>query len=109
MEPIHLQKLRSDLPIGNAALKARGIISASATKSTNNQQYADKNQLKEGQYVMYKTPPEKTWRKAVVLRYLGHRSYQIHAKDGAVYRCKRYHLKLYTPQLDVPSILQALT
>ena len=95
-------KERSDLTLTNAALKSRGIISAPA-KSTNNQQNADKNQLKECQYVMYKMPLEKTWKKAAILQYLEHRTYQICAKDGAVYRCTRYHLKPYTPQLDVPS------
>ena len=100
--------MRSNLTLANEVHKARGIISISA-KSTQNQQNVDKNQLKEGQYVMYKTPPEKTWEKAVVLKYLGHRSYQIHAKDGAIYRHTRYHLKPYTPQLDVPSLPQAPT
>ena len=93
---IHWWKGRSDLPFANAGLKTSGIMSASV-KSTHNQQKADKNQLKEGQYVMYKTPPEKTWKKAVVPKYLGHRSYLIHAKDGAVYRHIRYHLKPFTP------------
>ena len=64
----------------------QGKSSVPHAKSTHNQQNADKNPLKEVECLMYKTPPEKTWKKVVVLKYLGHRSYQICAKDGAVYQ-----------------------
>ena len=78
MEMLHGCKAQSDLPLANAALKAKGLIQT-AVESTKNQQNTDKKQVKEGQPVMFKTSPEKTWRKAVVLKYLGHRSYKIRA------------------------------
>ena len=111
MEILHGHKAWSDLPLANAALKSKGLIQT-AVESTKNQQSTDKNQLKEGHPVMFKTPPEKkTWRKAVVLRYLGHRSYKICAKDNTIYRCTRFYLKLYTPQSAqaTPSPMQAPT
>ena len=61
LEILHGHKAQSDLPLTNAALKAKGLIQT-AVESTKNQQNTDENQLKEGQPVMFKTPPEKTWR-----------------------------------------------
>ena len=77
MEILHGHKVQSDLPLDNAALKAKGLIQT-AVESIKNQHNTDENQLKKGQPVMFKTPPEKkNQRKAVVLKYLGHRSYKI--------------------------------
>ena len=75
MEILYGCKAQSDLPLANAALKAKGLIQT-VVESTKNQQNTDKNPLKEGQPVMFKTPPEKTWRKVAVLKYLGHRSHK---------------------------------
>ena len=58
MEILHGHKAWSDLPLANAALKAKGLT-LTVVESTKNQQNTDKNQLKEGQPVMFKTPPEK--------------------------------------------------
>ena len=107
MEILHGCKAWSNLPLANAALKAKGLIHT-AVESTKIQHNTD-NQLKAGQWVMFKTPPEKTWRKAVVLKNLGHRSYKICAEDNTMYRCTRFHLKPCTSQsaLATPSPLQA--
>ena len=110
MEILYGHKAQSDLPLANAVLTAKGLIQT-VVESTKNQQNTDENQLKEGQPVMFKTPPEKTWGKTVVLKYLGHRSYKICAEDNSMYRHMRFHLKPYTPQSAqaTPSPLQAPT
>ena len=58
------KKAHNELPMANAALQAKGLVKETLLSA--------KNQLLEGQTVMYKTPPEKIWRKATVVKYLGH-------------------------------------
>ena len=62
MEILHGHKAQSDLPLANVALKAKGLT-LTVVESTKNQQNTDKNQLTEGQPVMFKTPPEKNLEK----------------------------------------------
>ena len=63
MEILHGCKAWSDLPLANAALKAKELT-PTVTESRKNQQNTDKNQLNEGQPVMFKPPPEnKIWKK----------------------------------------------
>ena len=90
-------KAHSDLPMANAALQVKGLIEETPI-STRNQHKADENQLLEGQTVMYKTPPEKTWRKAIVLKYLRHKSYDIKSENGGTYCHTQQHLKPYMPK-----------
>ena len=97
MELTHGCKPRGDLPKANAVLRAKSIV-VEVAKSLKNQQTSDENQFIEGQAVMYKTPPEKIWKKPKVIKYVGHQSYLIHADDGAVYRHTRFYLKPYTAQ-----------
>ncbi len=59
---------------------------------------SDLNILSPGTAVMYLTPPEKIWKPAKIIEYLGYRSYRIEADNGAKYVRSRYHLKPYTPQ-----------
>ena len=47
---------------------------------------------------MYKTPPEKIWRKATIVKYLRHKSYNIKSEDGGIYCHTWQHLKPYTPK-----------
>ena len=61
MEILHGRKARSDLPNSAAALRAQSILPANATE---NEHKADENQLKEGQIVMFLTPPEKNLAKS---------------------------------------------
>ena len=98
MEMLHGHKAWSDLPLANAALKTKGLIQT-AVESTKNQQNNDKNQLKEDQPVMFKTPPEKNLEKACspqilwtyIIQNMCWRQHCIHIQT-------RFHLKLYTPQ-----------
>ena len=78
------KKAHSDLPMANAALWGKGLVKETLI-SAKNQHKADDNQLIEGQIVMYKTPPEKIWRKATVVKYLRHKSYNIKSEDGGIY------------------------
>ena len=97
MQLTHGCKPKGDLPVANAALKAKGIV-VKVANSLKNQQKSDDNQPIKGQAVMYKTPLEKIWKQAKVIKYVGHQSYIICADDGAVYSHTGFHLKLYTPQ-----------
>ena len=59
MRSYHGHKACSDLTIANAVLHTNGIV-WEVTTSTNNQQNADQNQLKQGQHVMFETHLEMT-------------------------------------------------
>ena len=97
-EILHGKKAHSDLPIANAALQRKGLVEETLF-STKTQHKADENQLIEGQTVMYKTPPEQTWRKAtVVVKYLGHKSHDIKSEESGTYCCTWQHLKPYKPK-----------
>ena len=61
---------------------------------------SDENILSPGTAVMFLTPPEKQWKPAQIVQYLGYRSYRIEAENGAKYVRSRFHLKPYTPQTD---------
>ena len=66
---------------------------------------ADSQILPPRSSVMYITPPDKIWKPAKVVEYLGYRSYRIQAENGAKYVRSRYHLRPYTPhdeQLQPP-------
>ena len=89
MELTHGCKPRGDFTIVNAAMRTKGIV-VKAVKSLKNQQKSDENHLIEGQDGMYKTLPEKIWKKANVIKYIEHQSYLIHADDGAVYRLQGF-------------------
>ena len=47
---------------------------------------------------MYKTPPEKIWRKATVVKYLRHKSYDINSEDGGVYTTANSNTPSHTHQ-----------
>ena len=83
--------------MANASLQVKGLVEETLI-STKNQHKADENQLLEGQTVMYKTPPEKNWRKATVVKYLRHKSYNIKSGNGGTYHCTWQHLKPYMPK-----------
>jgi len=61
---------------------------------------ADQSILPPGTAVMFLTPPEKIWKPAKVVQYLGYRSYKIEAENGARYVRSRFHLKPFTPQMN---------
>ena len=90
----------------HATLEVNGIV-VEAAKSLKNQQKSDENQLVKGQAVMYKTLPEKIWKKANVIKYVGNQSCLIHADDGVVYRHTRFHLSQHTPQQTQTPMLAA--
>ena len=91
------KKAHSDMSMANAALWAKGLVEGTLT-SAKNQHKADVNQLIEGQTVMYKTHPEKIWRKATVVKYLRHKSYDVKSEDGGTYCCTHEHLNPYIPK-----------
>ena len=59
---------------------------------------ADEHLLPPGSSVMYITPPEKVWKSAKIVQYLGYRSYRIQSENGAQYVRSRFHLRPFTPQ-----------
>ncbi len=79
-------------------LQNAGASAALVRKTDKYPECSDLNILSPGTAVMYLTPPEKIWKPAKIIEYLGYRSYRIEADNGAKYVRSRYHLKPYTPQ-----------
>ena len=91
MELIHKHRPRGDLPIANAALRAKGIV-VGAAKSIKTSKNANKHQLTEGQAVIYKPLQRKSGKRPKVVKYKGNQSYLIGNDEGAVYRHTKFHL-----------------